>query len=377
MDKEKILSKAKIGLMTKGSVFLCTIAFNLRYHWDKTKPTAGVDGVNMFINPDWFCSLEINERVGLLAHESWHVALDHVGEKGRRGDRDKKTFNHAGDYVINLLVTNAGMKIPPNGLLDSKYDGWSTNQVYDDLIKNGLPKKGQAIGAAGTGWGDDVLEGPGSPQEQQAQVAQLLVKAATASKMAGEKPGDIPAEIQRTIDDLINPVLPWDAILDRFLTDMAPEDYSWRRPNRRFMPDHYLPTKSSEALGHLIFAIDTSGSVTEKMMTEILSEIVYVKTKFNPKKLTILDCDTTIHNVYDVTENDDILDLNFSGGGGTRCAPPIEYAKKHHAEALLYFTDGGFTPYRGTVEFPLLWLIYDNPSWTTQIGEVIIYNGNQ
>ena len=44
-------------------------------------------------------------------------------------------------------------------------------------------------------------------------------------------------------------------------------------------------------------------------------------------------------------------------------------------EALLYFTDGCFSPYTDTVEFPLLWLIYDNPCWQSDIGEVIIYNG--
>lgn len=370
MDKDKILSKSKIGLMTKGSVFLCTIAFSLRYQWSEDLPTAGVNGVDMLINPTWFCNLQPDERVGLLAHEAWHVALNHVGETGRQKDRCPEIFNYAGDYVINLLITDANMVIPPDGLLDSKYRNWTTLAVYDDLIKGGKKKPSSS-------WSGDVLPSPLSPQEQQAQVTQLLVKASIQSKMAKESPGNIPKEISRTIDAILNPVLPWNTLLSRFLTDMSADDFTWRKPNKRFMPQVILPTQHSESLGHLVIAIDTSGSVSKRQLTEILSEITHIKSQFNPKRLTILDCDTKINHIHDVTENDDISDLTFSGGGGTRCAPPIEYAKEHNAQALLYFTDGEFSNYNGKIDFPLLWIIYDNPKYKSNIGEVVIYNGSK
>lgn len=368
VSKEKILSKAKIGLMAHGSIFLCTIAFSLRYSWDSSIPTAGVDGVTIHINPDWFCGLEPEERIGLLAHESWHVALDHIGETGRRQGRNKEIYNDAGDYVINLLVTSCGMKIPPNGLLDIKYRDWSTNQVYDDLMKNT-----KTIKVPSGSLSRDIMPSPLSDSGNAASVKQMLVKASIQARMGGESPGDLPMDLQRKLDDILNPKLPWETLLDRFLTDMAPDDYSWRRPNKRFMPQHILPSRHSKALGHIIIAIDTSGSVTDKQMQKILSEITYIKTKFDPKKMTILDCDTKIHNIYEITSNDQIQDLSFKGYGGTRVAPPIEYAKAHNAQALLYFTDGGFTPYIQKVPFPLLWIIYNNPNWTAPVGEVIIY----
>ena len=370
MDKDKILSKSKIGLMNIGSVFLCTIAFSLKYNWSHELPTAGVDGIHMYINPDWFCALTQEQRIGLLAHESWHIALNHVGNKSRCNDRDKKLFNDAGDYVINLIITEAGMKIPPNGLLDTKYYDWTTNQVYEDLKKNTRPVN------PNHDMSGDIMPLEMSVDASDALVNQLLVKALVQAEMVGEGIGKLPSDLQRTINEILNPVLPWDSILDQFLTDMAADDYTWRRPNKRFMPEHILPTAYSNALGHIIIAIDTSGSVTEKQMTEILSEITYIKTKFNPKKLTILDCDTRIHNIHEVGENDCIEDLKFSGYGGTQVAPPIDYAKAHDAQALLYFTDGQFTPYPGEVPFPLYWLIYDSPNFTSNIGEVIIYNGN-
>ena len=368
MNSEQILSKAKIGLMTHGSVFLCTIAFSLKYRWEPQIPTAGVDGEYMYINEDWFCNqMTANQRIGLLAHESWHMALNHVGESGRRGTREKVRFNDAGDYVINQLIVDARMEIPDGGLQDVKYRGWTTNQVYDDLEKNNDPQPQNPMAG-------DILPPAGSLEAVDAHVKAILVKAATQSELARDKPGSIPGEITREINKLLNPILPWDAILDQFLTDMSPEDYTWRKPNRRFLPEHILPTKYSESLGHIIIAIDTSGSVTQEMLRKILSEITYIKTKFNPNKLTVLDCDTKIHNIYEIGPNDNIGDLTFSGYGGTRCSPPIEYAKAHSAQALLYFTDGEFAPYKGTVNFPLRWIIYDNPNWKSNIGEVIIYD---
>lgn len=366
MDRDKILSKAKIGLMTKGSVFLCTIAFSLKYMWcDKTK-TASIDGEYIRINEKWFSAMRPAQRVGLLAHEAWHMALNHVGEFSRQGKRDPKLFNIAGDYVINQLVVDANMELPDNGYQNDRYRGWTTNAVYDDIFD-----KAEKI--PDVEFSGDLKKSDVPDEALEAHVKSILVKAATQSAMAKDKPGSIPNEIQRKIDDLLNPILPWDTILDRFLTDMVAEDFSWRRPNRRFQPKHFLPTRNSESLGHLIIAIDTSGSVSDKQMKEILSEITYIKTKFNPNKLTILDCDTEIHNIYEIGPNDSIGDLEFSGYGGTRCAPPIEYAKKHNAQALLYFTDGEFTPYPDKVHFPLLWIIYDNPNWKSNIGEVIIY----
>lgn len=367
-DKEKILSRAKVGLMTHGSIFLCTIAFSLRYRWESTIPTAGVDGITMYINPDWFQDLEPKQRIGLLAHEAWHVALNHIGEKGRRNGRNAKIYNDAGDYVINLLVTGAGIEIPPHGLLNIGYRDWSTNQVYDDLIRDT-----QAREVPPGALGRDIMPSPLSESEAEASVKQLLVKASIQAKMGGEKAGDLPKDLQRKLSEILNPVLPWETLLDRFFTDMVPEDYSWRKPNRRFMPQHILPSRHSRSLGHIMVAIDTSGSVTDRQMQEILSELTYVKTKFNPKKMTVIDCDTKIHNIYEITDNDQIQDLSFSGYGGTRVAPPIEYAIANNAQALLYFTDGCFQPYTDKVPFPLLWIIYDNPLWSAPVGEVIIY----
>ena len=82
----KIIDKAKIGVMMDGSVFLSTILFSLKQSWDETIPTATTDGLTLLINPTWFTSITEKERVGLLCHEAYHVAFNHML---RLGDKDQ------------------------------------------------------------------------------------------------------------------------------------------------------------------------------------------------------------------------------------------------------------------------------------------------
>lgn len=378
MKLQKALDKAKIGIMLHGSVFISTVAFSMRHVFSKDMPYAGTDGRQIIYNPDWFESLEPNERIALIAHEAWHVALMHMT---RQGDRDKDLYNRAGDYVINQLLIDDGFELPPGGCQNDKFRGMSTNQVYD-LIKDDpdeQPDKSNGdimIAAEGSGEdGDKDGKGkkPNSPGEIEAHIKAILVKATTQAKMHGDQAGSIPGEILRHLDKLINPRLPWEALLQRFLTERVKEDYTWKRPNKRFAPEFYLPTQHSESLSHLTIAIDTSGSITNDDLLAILSEIQYIRDTFKPKKMTILDCDSAIHNIYECDETTHILDLKFSGGGGTSCFPVFEYIEKHPTTALIYFTDLYLQNYDKEISYPVLWVVYDNPDAHVEIGEIIHY----
>ena len=89
------LRHAKIDLMTK-SVFLSTICLSLKHEFTDKLPTAGTNGISILYNPEFLEKLSPQERTGLLAHEVWHVAFNHLT---RLGDRDKILWNKAGDYV--------------------------------------------------------------------------------------------------------------------------------------------------------------------------------------------------------------------------------------------------------------------------------------
>ena len=188
----------------------------------------------------------------------------------------------------------------------------------------------------------------------------MILKAHTQAKMVDPNFGTSCTEVDRQINKLLNPVIPWETLLDNFLSTKIKEDYSWSKPNRRFYPDMYLPSQESEGLGNITIAIDTSGSIEDNQLNSILSEIAFIKDKFKPKELTILDCDWEIHNIHKVDESTDILSLKFSGGGGTQLSPVFEYCDKQPPEALIYFTDLHARQITEEPEYPVLWICYSN-----------------
>tara|TARA_B100000745_G_scaffold244919_1_gene167090 strand:+ start:1444 stop:2571 length:1128 start_codon:yes stop_codon:yes gene_type:complete len=363
-DLEGKLLKAKIELMTR-SAFISTIALSMQHIITNATKTADVNGTVIRYNPEFLQGQTVSQFAGLMAHECWHVAYQHLA---RRGSRDPIIWNCAGDYIINSMLTKAGFEIPTGGLLDKKYnpeDDWSTDTVYEDLMKEGKDFDTETLML-------DLREGGEGKQgiELDSKITNIIVRARTQAQMAGKAAGEIPDEIERMIDELLNPKLPWPVILNRFLDQRVREEYSWARKNRRYPSDTYLPSLHSYGLGHLTFAIDTSGSISDEEMQEMLSEIKGVQQVFNPEHMTIIDCDSEIHQIHDVDQTTDILSLNFHGGGGTRFQPVLDYVAEHPTQALIYFTDLYGESDLDPVEYPVLWICNSDHEPAT-IGETV------
>lgn len=348
MNKE--LDKAKIGLMQKGAVFWITIAFSMRHEFSEEIPTAATNGKTVKYNPEFFLKLTSQERTGLMMHEVAHVALNHIT---RRGDKDPIIYNAAGDYVINLLLDQAGFELPKGRLLDYKYHGWSTEQVYDDLYQNAEKIECPMMDIEGT-------EGTEETEEAENDIREILVKAVTQSRLSQESQGSIPQEILRVVDKLINPQLPWNTVLHQYLQDKIKQDYTWQRPNRRYFPKYILPSAYSESLDQITVAIDTSGSIDDKMLRNILSEIKYIHETLKPKQLTIIDCDCRINHVYEIDESIDIMELEFTGNGGTSFTPVLLHCTQNEPTVLIYFTDLHGSLNQEPPKYPILWVCYSD-----------------
>jgi len=364
-DLEGKLLKAKIELMTR-SAFISTIALSLRHVITDATATADVNGTTIRYNPEFLKGQTVIQFAGLMAHECWHVAFQHLA---RRGNRDPIIWNCAGDYIINHMLTKAGFEIPTAGLLDKKYgDGWSTDGVYDDLIKEKKDFNTANLMLDLREGGDDGdKDGP----KLDSAITNIIVRARTQAQMGGKNlKGEIPDEILRILDELLNPKLPWPVILQKFLDQRVHEEYSWARKNRRYPSDTYMPSLYSYGLGHLTFAIDTSGSIDDGELQEMLSEIKGIQQVFNPEHMTIIDCDSQIHQVHDIDQTTDILSLEFHGGGGTSFQPVLDYVEEHPTQALIYFTDLHGESTLDPVNYPVLWICNSDHEPAT-IGETV------
>lgn len=374
LTPDQALSKAKIALMSRSdSAFFTTLAFSLIHEFDNQVPTAATNGKRIKYNPDFFMSLSHEERVFLMLHEAMHCAYLHM-ERGQSYCPD--VFNIAADHVINLQLIERGFKMPECGIANEDYKGLSTEEVYHIIIKEG---GGGSSGGGVPGFGADLeppAGGPGSEAAEQLKqdIQDILVRAAMQSKMSNDKPGTIPGEIELFLDKLLNPKLPWQRILQKYLNAFSNSNYSFRKPNRRFFPEHHLPSMYGENLIDLAAFADISGSVTDHEFHVQLSECAGVMRMMKPKQILFGQFDTEIKQVDKITSLADMRHIHFTGRGGTMIEPVLEWANENKPQLLLVFTDGHFRwPKELTTKVPVIWLIYNNPDFKAPYGKVIHY----
>lgn len=363
---EIALSKAKIALMSRtDSAFFTHLAFSLIHQFDDTIRTAATNGKYVKYSPAFFMSLTQDERVFLMLHETMHVAYMHMA---RTQDRCPDKFNIAADHVINLQLIERGFKMPSMGLADPQYKGLSTEEVY-----NLLPPSPSGGNQGVPGFGNDLVEPDDEDGTFASDVQDMLVRAAIQSKTSNDKPGMIPGEIEIFLDRLLNPKLPWNRILQKYLNVFSKNDYSYRRPNRRFMPDHYLPSLYGESLMDIAIAIDTSGSVSDDDFKRFISETHSILKVMKPSKITVIQFDAELKAVDTVRSTKDLMNVTFTGRGGTWITPVLDWANENKPQLLLVFTDGCFNFEETQAKCKTLWLIHGNPGFVAPFGKTIHY----
>ena len=105
---------------------------------DSRNPTISTDGSKVFIDIDFFKSLDSKQRSYVIAHEIWHCVMLHPI---RKQSRNKFFFDMAADMEVNELLSknNAnGLLTPPSDVLmpPSELANESAETIYDWLIKN-------------------------------------------------------------------------------------------------------------------------------------------------------------------------------------------------------------------------------------------------
>lgn len=367
------LDRAKIELLSnEHSVFLSTVLFSLKIVWDDTlcPPTAGVDGKTIYIHPQFWLKLTLGERIFLLAHEAWHVAFGHIIVPEHI---NKEKHNIAADHVINLMLTSLPDKpgcakyiMPAGGMCDTQYRGLCTMEVYEllgDIETTNIHTAG--IGA-------DIKSpdaGAKDIEQIEAEIQEILLTASTMHKLQDK--GNLPGEIEVLIEKLVNPILPWENILQNYTSQFAKNDYSYKKPNRRYLPDLFLPTLCGESMGEIVVARDTSGSVYDTELAAFMAESSAIKERLKPSLMTILDFDCSIRNVYKFTADDYMGNLPCKGRGGTDLQCVFDYCLKNPPELLIIFSDLCCDVIQTKPPYPVIWVCVSNPTATVKFGKLI------
>jgi len=356
--REKIVG-ARIALLLKAP-FFGNLATRLKVvNADDWCPTAATDGRNLYYNTEFLKKMPAKQLEFLIGHEVLHLVYDHMG---RAGDRDKRLFNVAADYCVNqdLLDQRIGDKIPV-GLYDPKYRSWSAEEVYDDLYKNAEKISIEDLEEMlldehldgddsdnGDGEGEEK-EGKGSSrprltaEEKKAIKDEIKEAVISAAQTVGA--GQLPNGVRRLIKDLTEPQLNWRELLQQQIQSTIRADYSWTRPSRRgWHIDAVLPGNDLEKEIDICVAIDASGSMSDEMLKDILSEVKGIMQSYNSFKLHLWSFDTEVYNAKTFTaENiDEIMEWEVGGGGGTMFEANWQYMLDNDIvpKKFVMFTDG-------------------------------------
>lgn len=368
-DFDKSLSKAKVAIMMKpDTAFISSVLMALKFKWDENHSTAYTDGLSIGIAPKFWEPLSPKQRIFLLLHETWHVALFHVTRCKESNKFEPKKWNYACDYYINLMLVKEGHEFIEGGLLDYAYDGMSVEEIYDSLPDN-LPNNCLDGDIKDPGSASDDDNEP-DHQDVKAQITETLARAMMQAQMAGQA-GSIPDNIRRAVDAIRNPKLPWNVVLEQYMSERIQDEYSWNKRNRRF--SHiYLPGLDSEGMGEIRCYVDASGSVSQKELSLEVNEMCYIKEVSNPTLMTLRAFACTLGKVQQF-ERDQDIDFDVDVGGGTSFEPIYDDLMNNpETEVAVIFTDGYLNvPDTSALPCDLVWVIVNNPSWTTNTGRVI------
>lgn len=379
LSPEQRLNKAVIDIMGHPRYMaLAGVMMVGKREVDAKVTTACTNGRDERYGTAFIDSLNDAELRFLVLHECYHKLYRHLVTWKHLYDISPSKANAACDYVINIKLVDDNAdgfaKMPMDkvtgkaiGLIDTQYRGMDSAQVFKLLPEQ----------PGGTGFDDhDWQDAQDMDKEEADQLARDIDEAIRQGALAAGKLG---TGGERELAELLKTKVDWRDVLRNFVTTTcAGNDYgTWARPNRRFIGmGAYMPSGVSEKVDELVIAIDTSGSIGGRELSQFLGEVKGICDQVQPSAIRLLYWDTKVCK-DEKYEGDAVATLVQStkpaGGGGTsvECVP--EYMAEHgiKPQAVVVLTDGYLGGSWGEWVVPVLWCIMGNKSAVPDVGEFV------
>ena len=400
-EKAKILDKlitARVGLLLRHP-FFGNLATRLKMvdasDWCHTLAT---DGRNFYFNYGFVNKLTPKDAEFGFAHEVLHNVFDHMG---RRDSRDPMLSNIAADYATNQILKDERIGTVPSFIKifqDDKYRGMSYEQIYDDIYEKAekidIGSLGELLdehlddgsGEGGEG-GEDGEEvngsgkGKGRPKltaEEKKQIRDEIKEAMVAAAQSAGA-GRVPAGVQRMIKDFTEPKMDWRQLLRMNIQSILKSNYSFSRPNRKSQHSGaILPGMTNDETIDVSIAIDMSGSISDTMAKDFLSEVKGIMDEYVDFKLDLWCFDTEVYNYVQFTGDtaDEIMSYECKGGGGTDFDVNYDFMKNQGIEPkkFIMFTDGYPCGSWGDEEYcDSLFIVHGNETIVSPFGQTAYY----
>lgn len=323
------------------------------YCWKNEIRVAAVDVTKgeIYVNPA--ANLNFEELKFVLAHEFLHAGLQH---HERCQGRDFYLWNVACDFIVNSWLYEMQIGKMPQGILyDEDLKNMSAEEIYDKIIGE-FKKFSKLQTLRGWGKGDIISDAPktfsNKPQTSLDDFYKSALQNGLEYHIENER-GLIPVGLIEEIRALAMPPIEWDVELGKwfdiyFLPLQKMRTYA--RPSRRqgSTPDiprpRHIPAKISEFSRTFGVIIDTSGSMTAKMIGYALGAIASYSAAKDVPCARVIFCDATAYDAGYLSPDDIAGKVEVKGRGGTILQPAVNFlltAKDFPKDApILIITDG-------------------------------------
>ena len=401
MLEERKLQKAKITVMRNPKFALLQGVMMVgRTHVRDDIPTACTNGRDEMYGRAFVKKLSDRELAFVIAHEAGHKMYRHLTTWTKLHTENAQLANQAMDFVINLMLKdldpNEAVIAMPRytedtghpkakkgdymGLVDERFRGMNTKQVYDILKEE--QKNDPSGGGEGDGFDEHDWEGAeGLSDEEKKELAREIDQAIRQGLIAHQKNmGKGAGGLDRELEDLLAPKIDWREVLREFVkaTCSNKDTSSWRRVNRRFLSTGtYMPSMIGEKVGHLVVAIDTSGSIGGPELAEFLSEVQGIAEEVSPEMVDLIYWDGAVagHEKYEGSAVSNIVSSTKPrGGGGTDPSCVSKYLRDENIkpECVIVLTDGYVPNWGSEWTAPTMWVISGgNTSAVSEHGKTI------
>ena len=368
MDADTKMARARTRLVLDNP-FFGSLALGLNIHRDDSVPTMCTDGRFIKWNGDFVDQHTDKEIIGVVAHEVLHVAFKHML---RRGERDPERWNIACDHAINHILLDGSFELPEGGLFDPQFKGMTAERIYDQLVAE------QPEQPTPCPWGEvtDCLgdDGEKLSKSQASQVEATIDQRVMLAAAGAKGMGKLPAAIAELVEQMRRSKVDWRDVFNRFIGGDQPDDYTFRKPNKKvwYTQGIYTPSIDKIGVGDVVVAVDTSGSVSTAELQQFLGELNNITDDHKPRSVTVITCDADIKSVVRYEQGDIIDTIECNGRGGTRVEPVFRYIRENDlpVDNMVYLTDMGIWDFPdNTPDYPVLWVSTDPQCSDAPFGE--------
>lgn len=354
---EQIINKAIQEIVFKYNAYAPIIS-SFRIAYTNTIPTMGVDKyARLAVNPDFVVANQ-NYMKGIIIHEALHIFFGHTTDTRTKlaytDDADhNEIVNIAEDCAINQFIAESlpcGAISPLTlrtmlGVEDVKY-GEASEYYYELIMENRdkLPKKKAPINTmcstdeTNTGKMQDQLDKMGVEHISQEEVNdKVLQTAQEITKSQGHQYG----MLLEFAKEMLDPKVDWRPLLQATIRNAEKKVWTihakqtFKRVSRR-SGQILIPKRNGEKIS-VALSFDTSGSISQDMVNQFLSEVKSCMKYSEIKECALWHTSNYWYGSPEELERR-IEDIFECGGTDEACMGIAE----HHCKADLYihFSDG-------------------------------------